>query len=192
MKLIVGLGNIGTSYNNTRHNIGFIALDNVLKRFVGNNNIVWQEKFNGEIFSIKINNETFVFVKPSTYMNLSGNCVGPLMQYYQLLPQDLVIVQDDLDQPLGDYKIKVSGSDGGHNGIKDIVNKLNINNFVRFKIGVGRPTIKSIDIPSFLTTIKFTNEELKKINPIINKLFDFINLLSQQSLEIAISKTNRR
>lgn len=191
MKLIVGLGNIGTSYNNTRHNVGFIALDSVLKSLVGNNNIVWQKKFDGKIFSTKINNEIFVFAKPTTYMNLSGNCVGTLMQFYQLMPQDLVVIHDDLDQPLGNYKIKITGSDGGHNGIKDIINKLNINNFVRFKIGVGRPTIKSIDIPSFLTTVKFTNEELKKINPIMNKLFDFIILFSQQPLEIAISKINR-
>lgn len=190
MKLIVGLGNVGTSYNNTRHNVGFIALNAVLKRIIGNNNIIWQKKFNGEVFSTKINNETFVFAKPSTYMNLSGNCVGPLMQFYQLMPQDLIVIQDDLDQPLGNFKIKTTGSDGGHNGIKDIVNKLNINNFVRFKIGVGRPTLKSIDIPSFLTVVKFTEEELKKINPIMNKLFDFISLLSQQPLETAISKIN--
>lgn len=190
MKLIIGLGNIGAQFNNTRHNVGFIAIDTIIKKILTNNNISWQEKFNGEVLSIKINNEAFIFAKPHTYMNLSGDCVGPLMQFYHLMPQDLVVIQDDLDQPLGSYKIRTAGSDGGHNGIKDIVKKLNINNFVRFKIGVGRPNNKSIDIPAFLTEVKFSNEELKKLQPIINKLMEFINLLSQQSLEIAISKTN--
>lgn len=192
MKLVVGLGNIGEQFKNTRHNVGFIAIDYILK-LLNLSNENKHEKFNGEIVLTKINNESFIFVKPQTYMNLSGNCVGPLMQYYHLSPEDLIVIQDDLDQPLGNFKIKTIGSDGGHNGIKDIITKLNINNFIRFKIGVGRPTSNShINVVSHLTEIKFKNEELKNLNLVLKKVYDFINLLSQYPTTIALSKLNER
>ena len=118
MKLIVGLGNPGKEYENTRHNIGFMILDNYLK------DAVWTNKYKGLVTTLNINNDKVIFLKPVTYMNLSGESVREIVNFYKINIEDILIIHDDLDLSLGKIRIKKNSSDGGHNGIKSIINNL--------------------------------------------------------------------
>lgn len=170
MKLIVGLGNPGKDYENTRHNIGFMVLDNYLT------SCTWQKKFNAEYTTITINNEKAILVKPLTYMNLSGDAVVEYVNYYKIAAKDILVIHDDLDLPFGKIRIKASSSAGGHNGIKSIIERLGNNNFARLKIGISHNT--NGDTKDFVLG-KFNKEqleELAKLYPITNKVIDaFIN-----------------
>ena len=130
MKLIVGLGNPGKQYENTRHNIGFMVLDNYLK------NEKWGNKFNAMYVEKNINGEKVFFVKPLTFMNNSGNAVGEFVRYFDILASDILVIQDDLDLAVGNYKLKVHSSSGGHNGIKSIISCLDNQDFPRLKVGI--------------------------------------------------------
>ena len=130
MKIIVGLGNPGSSYNDTRHNVGFIVLDNYL------GDVKWKKKFNAEYYEEIINGEKVLFVKPLTYMNLSGDAVVQFVNYYDIDLSDILVVHDDLDLKFGTYKLKTNSCDGGHYGIKSIINRLNSKDFARLKIGI--------------------------------------------------------
>ena len=132
MKLIVGLGNPGKKYDNTRHNVGYNLIDYYLKYL--DINISWSKKFSGKVFETMINNEKIIFLKPETYMNLSGNSVIKVINYYNISIDDILIISDDLDINLGNYKLKYSGSSGGHNGLKDIEEKLGTKDYKRLKI----------------------------------------------------------
>ena len=141
MKLIVGLGNPGKEYDNTRHNIGFKVLDDYL------GHVDWQKKSNSFYYKINKFSETIYFLKPMTFMNLSGIAVREFVNYYNINPQDILVIQDDLDQTYGKYKLKKNSSSGGHNGIKSIIKELGIDSFSRLKIG--------IDIAKKYNTIDF-------------------------------------
>lgn len=131
MKIIVGLGNPGNEYKNTRHNVGFIVLDNYL------NTEDWKEKFNALYYEEKIAGEKVLFVKPLTFMNLSGDAVVKFVNYFDIDINDILIIHDDLDLPFLTYKIKKNSSAGGHNGIKSIINRLSSDAFARLKVGVS-------------------------------------------------------
>ena len=131
MKLIVGLGNPGKEYENTRHNIGFMVLDDYL------GNVKWSNKFNALYYESVLNGEKVIFVKPLTFMNNSGNAVGEFVRYFNINIEDILIIQDDLDEAIGLYKLKVNSSSGGHNGIKSIIASLGSQSFPRLKIGIG-------------------------------------------------------
>lgn len=138
MKLIIGLGNPSKEYENTRHNIGFMVLDNYL------GNITWQQKFNALYTSISINNEKIYFIKPLTYMNLSGDSVKEFVNFFKIEIKDILVIHDDLDLPLGSYRIKVNSSSGGHNGVKSLIERLGTNNFARLKIGISKSNKENI------------------------------------------------
>ncbi|HCM88820.1 MULTISPECIES: aminoacyl-tRNA hydrolase [Vagococcus] len=136
MKLIVGLGNPGSKYRETKHNIGFITLDE----------IAFQEKisfkkhqFEADIAEFFINGEKIVLAKPQTFMNESGRSVRPLMTYYNISEEDLLVIYDDLDLPIGRIRLRQKGSAGGHNGIKSIISHLGTQEFNRIKVGIDRP-----------------------------------------------------
>ena len=118
MKLVVGLGNPGKEYENTRHNIGFMILDSFIENFSLEN------KFQAMVKKVKIENEDVLFVKPITYMNLSGNAVIKIVNYYHIDKKDILVLQDDLDLDFGSFKLKNNSSSGGHNGIKSIIRSL--------------------------------------------------------------------
>ena len=131
MKLIVGLGNPGKEYENTRHNIGFMVIDNYLK------NEKFKTKFNGMYLKKVINNEEVIFLKPLSYMNLSGEVVKKYVNYFKINLSDLLIISDDLDMPCFKIKLKYKGSSGGHNGLKNIIQNINTEEFKRLKIGIS-------------------------------------------------------
>jgi PTH1 family peptidyl-tRNA hydrolase len=131
-KLVVGLGNPGKEYSLNRHNIGFIILDSFVKDF---GQFELNPKFHGEI----IKKGDTLFLKPTTFMNLSGKSVSELCSFYKITPSEILVIQDELDLDFGKMKISTGSGDAGHNGIKDIIAKLGTKEFTRLRFGVGRP-----------------------------------------------------
>ena len=168
MKLVVGLGNIGANYAFTRHNVGFMVVD----KFALDNNAQFKEvsKLRAYVASIK-GVEDYLLVKPTTYMNLSGEAIQLVMSYYKIPVEDLLVVYDDLSLDLGKLRYRPNGSDGGHNGIKSIIKNLNTKDFARLKVGIGpQPNIPS---ESFVLQ-KFGDEELKLLKPTLDKSVESI------------------
>lgn len=166
MKLIVGLGNPGKEYNNTRHNTGFMVIDDYL------NYPEYQEKFKALYYKKNVNNEIVYFVKPLTFMNLSGESVREFVQYFNIDIKDILIIQDDLDEEIGTYKLKKNSSSGGHNGIKNIIKELKTEEFARLKIGIKNNQVNNV-IDFVLS--KFSAEELKtfaKLMPTYHQIID--------------------
>lgn len=154
MKMIVGLGNIGTRYDETRHNTGFMVVDQLARDYhLGAFNHLKQEAV---AVSGVINGTKVMLVKPTTFMNDSGRAVGPLVDYYGLDLADLVIVNDDLDMPVGQIRLKTHGASGGHNGLKSIINALGTKQFNRVKLGIDHPQHGTV-VSHVLG--KFTKEE---------------------------------
>lgn len=135
MKLIVGLGNIGREYANTRHNIGFMVADELVRRF----GVSFGKEDRSAYCAEYRTPEKILIIKPTTYMNLSGFAVGAYANFYHLEPENIAVIQDDLDLPVGQLRIRRKGSAGGHNGIKSITEHLGSSEFPRFKIGIGHP-----------------------------------------------------
>ena len=131
--LIAGLGNVGAKYENTRHNIGFRILDELARE----KEVSFETEKLGDIASFKYKGRTFILLKPSTYMNLSGKAVNYWMQKEKIKHENLLVVTDDLNLPFGTLRLKTKGSDGGHNGLKDIQNILGTNKYNRFRFGIG-------------------------------------------------------
>lgn len=167
MKLIVGLGNPGREYALTRHNIGFIVIDELAHRW---NISLNQEKFKGLYGSGIINGEKVILLKPLTYMNLSGECIRPLMDYYKIDIEDFVVIYDDLDLPVGKLRLRMKGSAGGHNGIKSIIAHLGTQEFNRIRVGIDRPR-NGMKVPDYVLG-RFAEEEKMDVVQSIKKSAD--------------------
>ncbi|WP_057822332.1 aminoacyl-tRNA hydrolase [Schleiferilactobacillus perolens] len=141
MKLIVGLGNPGSKYARTKHNIGFMAADRLLDEM---SNTQQHQQFEAETWSGLLNGEKVIVAKPLTYMNDSGRAVGPLLHYYKLTLDDLLVIQDDLDMPVGKVRIRTHGASGGHNGIKSIIRAVGGDAFPRIKVGIDHPPVGTV------------------------------------------------
>ncbi len=145
MLLIAGLGNPGPQYAHNRHNIGFMAADEIFRRHRFSN---WQKKFQAEIADGVIDGEKVLLVKPQTFMNLSGQSIGEAMRFYKLTPADLVVIYDELDLVPGKLRIKTGGGSGGHNGIKSIDAHMQSfpggQNYRRMRLGIGHPGAKEL------------------------------------------------
>ncbi len=136
MKIIVGLGNPGPEYHNTRHNMGFMVLEELAKRYPVEKQT---DRFNAIIGEIRIKGEKILLVKPLTFMNLSGRAVQPLLHWYKVALTDLMVVYDDMDLKDATLRIRAKGSAGGHNGMKSIIERLGSQEFARMRVGIGRP-----------------------------------------------------
>lgn len=174
MKMIVGLGNIGTRYDETRHNTGFMVVDQLARDYhLGAFTHLKQEAV---AVSGVINGEKVMLVKPTTFMNDSGRAVGPLVDYYDIDLDDLVIVNDDLDMPVGKVRLKTYGASGGHNGLKSIISVLGTKNFNRVKVGIDHPQHGTV-VSHVLG--KFSKEERPKFDQAVEQaehaLEDWIN-----------------
>ena len=137
MKIIAGLGNPGAEYAKTKHNVGFMFID-ALADALGISASDWKDKFEAKVADARIGTEKVVLVKPQTYMNESGRAVGPLMRWYKIDQPDVYVAYDDMDLAVGRLRIRKSGSDGGHNGIKSLFAN-GCTDFTRFRVGIGRP-----------------------------------------------------
>lgn len=186
MKLIVGLGNPGREYENTRHNIGFIFIDK-LAESLGLS--IKKEKFNGLYVETIINGEKVLLLKPLSYMNLSGEVVIKYVNFFKIRIEDILIINDDLDMDFGRIRLKASGSSGGHNGLRNIENHLNTKNFKRLKFGIANN--KEVDTKDYVLG-KFSKEEMEKISDltaeIIALLKDFVSI----NFDNLMNKYNRK
>ena len=174
MKLIVGLGNPGKEYENTRHNIGFMMIDSILR---GLNITNGKEKMGGIFYEANINGEKVMFLKPQEYINLSGNVINKYIQFYKIDIKDLLIIHDDLDLEIGNFKLREKGGSGGHNGLKNIESHLKTKEYNRIKIGISNN--KNIDTKDYVLG-HFNKEEKEILNKIIeigpNIIKDYLNM----------------
>ncbi|MEA4821871.1 MAG: aminoacyl-tRNA hydrolase [Erysipelotrichales bacterium] len=188
MKLYVGLGNPGPEYKYTRHNIGFMIIDTLLGKLNINSN-EQKAQFKGLVCKTKINNEDVFIFKPLTFMNLSGQAVKEIVDYYKISIDDIVVIHDDMDFELGKFKLKEKGSEAGHNGIKDIIQKLGTQEFKRIRIGIGRTALAN---KAGYVLGKLNNEELEVVKDISFKIVDALIDFTKMDFNKLMTKYNKR
>lgn len=186
MKLIVGLGNPGKEYENTRHNIGFNVINLYLKKY---NLTLDKEKFNGKYTKTNIKNEDVILLEPQTFMNLSGDSVKKIMDFYKISVEDILVIQDDLDMDVGKIKLKEKSSSGGHNGISNIEEKLGTNSFKRLKIGISNN--KMIDTKDYVLG-KFTKEDKDILDKSYEICLNIIDDFFVMNFDLLMGKYNKR
>ena len=178
MKLIVGLGNPGDKYNQTRHNLGFMVLDKIIEKIKDKNSNMMpfrlENQFEADITQTGgIGENRIVFAKPVTFMNNSGNSVSKLLSYYKIAKDDLLVISDDIDLPTGNFRIRTEGSSGGHKGVESIINQIGDNRFLRIKIGIGSNRNQNIPSEKYVLE-KFPDSEQKIIAKVIDKTADLV------------------
>ena len=184
--LIAGLGNPGVKYENTRHNIGFKVLDYFLKDL----DDPWEVEKLGDISRIKFKGRTLIFLKPSTFMNLSGKAVNYWMQKEKISIEHLLVITDDIALPFGKLRLKGKGSDGGHNGLKDIITTLNSQNFARLRFGVGNTFGKGRQVDYVLG--EWSSEEKVQLEERMNVCNEIIKGFSTIGLQQTMSNWNNK
>jgi len=178
MKLVVALGNPGQKYLKTRHNAGFLLLDHLVDHFSVDD---YQQKFKGAFTKGVLNNQTLYFLKPLTFMNLSGQSVALAANFFKIMPEDILVIHDDLDISFGKIRVKIGGSSGGHNGIKSIEQCLGTSDFWRLRIGIGRPENKE-DVSNYVLN-DFYKDELNAIVPLYDKMVENFPKLLEENPE---------
>ena len=179
--LVVGLGNIGDEYAATRHNIGFRVLD----AFAKASNAVFSTQHYGDVAQVRVKNKILVLLKPSTYMNLSGNAVAYWMQKENIPIENVFVIVDDLSLPVGAIRIRPKGSDAGHNGLKNIALKLKTENYTRLKFGIGNDFPRGMQVEYVLGT--FSDEDNKIIEEKIPTAVEAIKAFCLSGLAFAMN-----
>ena len=193
MKLIVGLGNPGRTYAHNRHNIGFMCL----RHFARTQGIRLDKKQGqARTGTGKVSGSEVIVARPQTHMNLSGQAVSRLVNRFKISPDDLFVIHDDLDLPPGRIRLRRGGSSGGHNGIDSIITRLGSADFIRIRVGIGRPPLvegsarnKEAEIIDYVLS-DFTSEELKTMNKVIPEVSEAILCLLGEGLITAMNKYN--
>lgn len=188
-KLIVGLGNPEPKYDRTRHNIGFAAIDALAQEWQANLSEV--KRFKGEIAEVRTGGDKIYLLKPLTYMNRSGESIQSVLSWYKLDPESVMVVYDDMDLPLGRIRLRLSGSAGGHNGIKSTIAQLGTQKFPRLRIGIGRPRIKAAGTVSHVLG-KFSPEEAPIVRDVLGLTFDAVECSCKRGVEMAMNRYNNR
>lgn len=186
MKLIVGLGNIGKEYDNTRHNIGFRAID----AFAASQNITIDKSKSGGLYGeFFYHNEKVILLKPQRYINLSGQVIKSYVDFYKIKIEDILVISDDLDMPVGKIKLKSKGRSGGHNGLKDIENHLKTTEYKRLKLGISNN--KSIDTKDYVLG-KFNKMDKEKIEEIMKLIPNIILDYLSFDFDCVMNKYNQK
>ncbi len=186
MWLIVGLGNPGNEYKITRHNIGFMAMDSFLHSVSAppakneHKALTWKMKMDGV---------DVLMAQPQTYMNRSGESVQALMNFYKISPENLIVIHDEIDQPFAQIKIHKNRGNGGHNGVRDITEKLGTMDYARLRLGVGRPSHPGMNVADYVLQ-KFSNEEMEQLPPFFQKTFDAVESIIFDGVAKASTKFN--
>lgn len=183
MFLIAGLGNIGRQYEHTRHNVGFDTIDLISDRY---NIPINREKFKGMYGEGNIYGNKVILLKPSTFMNLSGESVREVLNFYKIKNENLIVLYDDISLEVGRIRIRPHGSAGGHNGIKSIISNLGVDVFPRIKIGVGQP---KGDLVSHVLG-RFSKEEQEKLQEVFKTSVDAVEVIIKNEIEEAMNKFN--
>ena len=185
MYLIVGLGNPENEYAHTRHNMGFDTINQIAK----NNNIqITKNKFKGLCESTIIQNQKVILLKPQTYMNLSGESVKEVAEFYNLKPEEIIVIYDDIDIEKGHIKIRKKGGAGSHNGMKSVVEELQSTNFARIRVGIGQPEFKS-DMINYVIG-KVPKEEQEILQQGVEKAAKAVEEILKNGIDIAMNKFN--
>lgn len=184
MKMVVGLGNPGKLYEKTRHNMGFIVIDNFAKELGLS---IDKKKFNALYVDTLIDGKKVLLVKPQSYMNLSGEVVQSFANYFDIDYSDILVISDDLDLDFLDYRLRLFGSSGGHNGLKDIERCLGSNRFRRFRIGISND--KDMDTKDYVLG-KFSRKDRKEIEEFLPKTVEILNDFIKLDFEKVMSKYN--
>lgn len=185
--MIIGLGNPGKQYEHTRHNAGFMALDILEEAFGAGPS---KGKKTAEYRIAKVDGMEVILVRPMTFMNLSGNAVNEIGAFYKIPVDHIIVIADDVSMDIGRLRIRDKGSDGGHNGLKDIIRVLGSQEFTRIKIGVGQKPRADYDLADWVLA-KFPKEDLEKLKPVLESLPDCLRLLMQGELSKAQNRFNR-
>ncbi|MDG5789983.1 aminoacyl-tRNA hydrolase [Evansella sp. AB-P1] len=185
MKLVVGLGNPGNKFDQTRHNIGFEVIDKCLDQLSID---LDQSKFKGIYGYKKVGDVKLYLLKPMTYMNLSGESIIPLMKYYKIEKENLLVVYDDLDLPPGTIRLRQKGSHGGHNGIKSIISHLGSDQFNRIRVGIGRPS-QGQPVPDYVLG-KFNENERKFVDETVEKAANAVEAWTTNSFINVMNEYN--
>lgn len=185
--MVVALGNPGDKYKNTRHNAGFLIAEKLADKLKFDIN---KAKFNGLYGIVSIDGKKVLFVKPQTFMNLSGDCVSAFARYYKLKPQQIVVISDDVTLDVGRLRLRRKGSDGGHNGLKDIALKIKSEDYPRIKIGVGKKPHPDYDMASWVLGC-FTDAELKQVTDHGEACLGIIGEILRGDIDLAMSKYNK-
>lgn len=186
MKLIVGLGNPGKDYQNTRHNAGFICLNNFLDKY--NINLKMDKSFNGLMANEFVFDKKVIFLEPQTYMNLSGEAVAKVIDYYKVDLADVLVIYDDMDIPFNSLRLRESGSAGGHNGMKNIILHLATYNIKRVRVGISNHD--DMDAKDYVLG-HFSKEDLKVLDDIKNRVTEIIELfIKEESFDKIMAKYN--
>ena len=185
MYLIVGLGNPENEYTHTRHNMGFDTINQIAK----NNNIqITKNKFKGLCESTIIQNQKVILLKPQTYMNLSGESVKEVAEFYNLKPEEIIVIYDDIDIEKGYIKIRKKGGAGSHNGMKSVVEELQSTDFARIRVGIGQPEFKS-DMINYVIG-KVSQEEQEILQQGVEKAAKAVEEILKNGIDIAMNKFN--
>jgi PTH1 family peptidyl-tRNA hydrolase len=181
--LIVGLGNPGSRYARTRHNIGFLVIENLIDKY----NLTFKEKTDYRICDGSIEDRKMVLIEPLTFMNRSGTAVRKVMEKFNISPENLIVIHDDLDLESGKMRIRKKGSSGGHKGVASIIQNIGANNFIRIKIGIGRnPYVPTEDY----VLSKFRKEEAPLIREAVGRAVEAVAAVVTEGVEKTMNKFN--
>lgn len=198
MYLIVGLGNPGNKYKNTRHNLGFMVADAFAKKVKSEKvKVRSDERFNAEIVDAVISGQKIILAKPQTFMNASGFAVGKIANYYKIEPKDIWVIHDDIDLPLGRVKIRLGGASAGHRGVQSIIEELGTDGFIRVRLGVGHPRNRTangdepgnISVDSYVLR-NFDISEKSELKSMMKKVVDVIEIGVKKGIETAMNRFN--
>ncbi len=184
IKLVVGVGNPGIEYENTRHNIGWILLDTCSLL----DGTFWKAKFKGHYTEKTIAGEKVYFLKPNTYMNLSGESVGPLCKFFKIEASEILVLQDELDLPFGQIQFKKGGGLAGHNGLKSITSHMGSQDFFRMRIGIGRPVHGSV---SSWVLGKFSGDQQTELDIVMKNCDEALSAFLKDGMKAA-TKYNKK
>ena len=186
VKLIVGLGNPGQQYEKTRHNAGFLFLDRLIRKYGS----VWVREsiFDGFVAQLEVGSSKVILLKPSTFMNRSGHAVGKIVRYYKILPEEVLVIHDDLDFEVGLIKLKKGGGHAGHNGLRDIIAHLGSKEFYRLRVGVGRPKLSELVVDYVLSNP--SKKELSLILSVFDIAFGCMEQMVAGDMPSVMNKLN--
>ncbi len=180
--LVAGLGNPGPRYARTRHNVGFLVADELARRAGAS----WRQRFNARVAEAHLGGQRVVLVEPLTFMNLSGEAIGPVMRWYKATPAEVIVVHDDMDLPFGRIRVRVGGGTAGHNGLKSIVQHIGAD-FVRVRIGIGRPAHGTA---TDHVLGRFSDEEEAALDDIVPRAADATEVIVEHGPREAMNRFN--
>ena len=188
MKLVVGLGNPGREYALTRHNVGFLTVERLAEKM---GVTVTEKKFNALIGQGQIDGEKVILAKPQTYMNLSGEAVSAILNWYKLDANDLLVIYDDMDLPCGKLRLRPGGGTGGHRGMESIIIAIGEDNFPRLRVGIGKPAIEGFSTVDFVLG-KIGEAEADLLREAIDLAVEAVGCIIREGIEPAMNQFNRK